>query len=450
MNTRSIVTVAGLALAAPAAFADTRDAKSAVDAIALYSQGAAVVQDSRKLNLKRGEQRIDWPVMGQLQPETLWLSGEGVQLSGFSLAGNVASQSRLAARVGQQISVTDDHGKTRQGQLVAVEGDTAYVRIQDRIERFTAASPARLSWPAQNSAADGDSALNLDVIARRAGKQALTATYQTSAPSWQASYTGRFDPGSGQLELTAAAVIDNSGHDTLAADQAWLVAGDTSRADGHGPQPVMMAKMTVGESRSTGRAQSVGDVYRYPLAGGLHVPAGATQSVALIKPLTVDAKRHYRFENYALTDSADARRHVRVSLAFDNDSKQPLPAGPVRIYDGSHQAQLMGGTQLDDTPAGAPVELALGSAFDVTGTHRVSQQSEAGGTRTSQVTVELFNAGQKARRVTLAERLPNGAQLADDAPETSGGSASQPEWKVNVPANGHERLRYSFTQPASR
>ncbi len=108
---------------------------------------------------------------------------------------------------------------------------------------------------------------------------------------------------------------------------------------------------------------------------GLHVKAGAVKSVALMQPISVDAKRQYRFENYALNDTGAKRQHARVSLAFDNSSDQPLPAGAVRIYDAAHAAQLMGGTQIDDTPAGAPVTLALGGAFDITGTHRVTQQA---------------------------------------------------------------------------
>ncbi len=65
------------------------------------------------------------------------------------------------------------------------------------------------------------------------------------------------------------------------------------------------------------------------------------------------------------------------------------------------------------------------------------------------MTIELFNAGDKPRQVTVAERLPAGARLADNAPKTSGGSAEQPEWQVSVPAGGHQTLDYSFSQPKS-
>lgn len=456
MRSRWIFTLAGLVAAAPFAFAATGvDSNHAVDAIALYSQGAAVVQDSRTVTLDQGEQTVSWPLIGTIRPDTLWLSGAGVQLTGFNMSaqGPGSSGSTLSDRVGQPVTLRAPGGKTSQGTLVNVDGDTAYVRVDNRIERITAASPTEISWsvgPSKTGAGSSDSGLTMDVSADQAGKQKLTATYQTHAPSWHASYTGRFDPVCGKLRLASQAVIDNNGRGALDAKQAWLVAGDTSRADGGAPQPMMMAKMASSASSTAGEPQAVGDVYRYPLAHGLHIEAGAVKSVALMQPISVDAKREYRFENYALNNTGKSRQHARVSLAFDNSSGEPLPAGAVRIYNAGHAAQLLGGTRIDDTPAGAPVQLALGSAFDITGTHRVTKQSSAdGGANTTQVRVELFNAGDKMQKVTVAERLPAGAQLADDAPKPSGGAPDHPEWQVSVPAGGHQTLSYSFSQPKS-
>ncbi|AWN16344.1 DUF4139 domain-containing protein [Salinisphaera sp. LB1] len=456
MHSRWIFTLAGLAAIAPSAFAATDvGSNHTVDAIALYSQGAAVVQDSRTLTLEQGEQTVSWPMIDAIQPDTLWLSGKGVQLTGFDInaRGTGVSGSHLSDRIGRSVTLRAPGGETRQGTLVNVDGDTAYVRVDTRIERITAASPVEISWPVGKSrggAGNSGSGLTMNLDADKSGQQKLTVTYQSKAPSWQASYTGRFHPASGKLRLVSQALIDNSGHEALDARQAWLVAGDTSRAHGGAPRPMMMAKMASSESSAADQPQAVGDVYRYPLAHGLHVKAGAVKSVALMQPISVEATRRYRFENYALSDTGNSRQHAQVSLAFDNSSGRPLPAGAVRIYDAGHAAQLMGGTRIDNTPAGAPVTLALGGAFDITGIHRVTKTTRGdNGVKTTRVRVELFNAGDKARQVTIAERLPAGAKLADDAPRTRGGSAEKPEWRVSVPAGGHRTLRYRFLQPKS-
>lgn len=429
-----------------------------VDALALYSQGMAVVQDKRTIPLKQGTQRVAWPVPGAVQPETFWLHGKGVTLNGFdTTAASTASQANpLAARINQPVWLVGDQAGRQQGKLVALDGDTAYVQVGDRIQRITASTPVRLEWPAgadadqQGSAAP---ALSLNLNARSAGKQSLDATYQIAAPSWQASYTGRFDAQTNQLVLQSSAVIDNAGHAALDADKAWLVAGDTARADNGAPRPMMMAKMAAAPS-AAGQPEAVGDLYRYPLAHGLHVAAGATRVVSLMAPVTLKARRQYRFENYAMT-SDDERQHVGLQLVFDNQSKQPLPAGAFRIYDAGQAALLMGGGQLGDTPAGAPVALDLGRAFDVTATHQSStafankgdKNDDQTSARTTTVKITLHNASDTAHQITLAERLPAKAELASDAPKPTGGTASAPQWQVSVPANGDQTFSYRFTQP---
>lgn len=462
MQIRWVMTLAGLVAATPFAFAANADRQAGaeqtghrVDAMALYSQGSAVVQDSRTVKLNKGAQTVNWPLVGAVKPDTLWLAGPGVTLTGFDMAAAHASggKTQLADRVGQSVTLSTPDGSNRKGTLVGTDGETAYVRVDNRIQRITAASPTQISWlagPEKQTASDEAPGATLHVNADKAESAKLTATYQTDAPSWQASYTGRFDPQTGKLALSANAVIDNSGHVALDADKAWLVAGDTARTDSQGPRPVMMMAKMAAAPAAAGQAQAVGDVYRYPLAQGLHVAAGATQSVALMAPIKVDAKRQYRFENYALADSGDNRQHADVSLSFDNDSKEPLPGGAVRVYDAGHAAQLMGGTRIDDTPAGAPVQLALGGAFDITGTHRIVKHAKSDdGATTTTVQVKLFNAGKQDAEVAVAERLPSGATLADDAPKTDGGSADQPQWQVKVPANGDKTFTYRFTQPKS-
>lgn len=450
------LSLAGLVLACGPALAasDANHSADAVDAMALYAQGSAVVQDQRTLDLQKGVQTVQWPAPGVIQADTLWLIGAGVRLNGFQVSQQQSKDSAaLAARIHKMVTLTPaDGGKPEQGQLVAVDGDVAYVQLDGQIRRVTPSSPTQISW-----SADGDSTgtpapsgLSLNLDAEKAGQQALTATYQMDAPSWQASYTGRFDPDSGQLELQAKAIIDNSGHGALNADKAWLVAGQVSRTANHGPQPVMMmARAQAKSSDAAGAPQASGAVYRYPLKQGLHVPAHVTQAISLMQPVQFAAKQHYSFDHYALADDARSRSHAGVALSFKNNSDVPLPAGAIRIYNASGEAQLMGGGQIDDTPQGAPARVSLGQAFDITGTHQIVDQSAAGTSPESRtVKVVLYNASDKAHTVTVSERLPNGATLAKDAPETSGGSASQPQWQVKVPANGQQSLSYTLDMPA--
>lgn len=456
VSTRRTLGLAGLVLVCgPAlAAADAGHSPDAVDAMALYAQGSAVVQDQRKLDLQQGAQTVTWPAPGVINADTLWLSGSGVSLNGFQLRQKQSKDAGvLAGRLNKSVTLTrEDRGEPQQGELVAVDGDVAYVRVDGHIRRVTPSSPTQISWSGDvdTDGATSPSVLSLNVDADKAGEQAVTATYQMDAPSWQASYTGRFDPDSGQLDLQANAIVDNSSSAALNADKAWLVAGEVSRADQNGPHPVMMmARAQAKSANSAGKPQASGGVYRYPLTQGLHVPAHVTKAITLMKPLQLSAEQHYSFNHYALADNPKSRSHAGVELSFDNSSDLPLPAGAVRVYNASGEAQLMGGGQIDDTPQGAPARVSLGQAFDITGTHQIVDQSsgdESSDSRTVKIT--LYNASDEMHRVTLAERLPNGATLAKDAPETSGGSASEPQWQVKVPANGQQSLTYTLQMPA--
>lgn len=439
-----VASVSATLLGAPA-FAQSGAESDGVDAMAVHNRGAAVIQTTRAFDLASGEQTLDWPIDGRLRADTFWLQGDSVRLIGLSaLSDNDNGAGLLAARIGQPVTLLrdgqDGDARTREATLVGLSGDNALVRVDDRIERLTQRSPWRLSWPAGDDAPSG---VGLDVAARKAGRQELTATYQIDGPSWQASYTGRFDAKAETLSLQSLAVIDNSGGSALKAQRAWLVAGDVSRANGHRPQPMMMARSEAKMADSA--PEAAGDTYRYALDGPLQVAAGATRAVAMMAPVTFDAKRHYRFENRFHAVQRDAERsHAAVQLRFENSADKPLPAGVVRIYDGNRDATLMGEDRIADTPKGAPITLSLGSAFDITGERRLVGDSKTDGRRKATLEITLHNASERKVAVDVVEHLPQAADIVSASqPVDPDNPANTAHWTVDVPANGKTTLRYT-------
>lgn len=453
------VSISALALAAAcllplASVAAPQADGPAVDAMALYNQGAAVVQDRRDLDLKAGTQQVAWPVSGRLRPETLWLEGQGIILTGFSAErSGDANSDPLAARVGQDITLVrdaagDSDGSTRQATLVAARGDAVYVRVDNRIERIAVGSPWHITWPVDGAKATQGEGLQLAIDADTAAKVPVTATYQIDGPSWQASYTGRYDAETGQLALVSMAVIDNSGGARLAADKAWLVAGDVARAGRGGPQPMMMAR---GEAKMADSApQAAGDTYRYELDGALDVPAGGVRAVSMMAPMTFDATRRYRFDHYWYANGDDnAREHAQIRLSFDNTSDKPLPAGAMRIYDGQSQARLMGEDQIGDTPTAAPVALTLGSAFDITSTRKiVSEETSDAGQRARTIKLTLYNASDRKAAVDVVEQLPEGAKITSASiTQTGEAAANTGRWAIDLAPDDQRQLIYTVEWP---
>ncbi|MES1924617.1 DUF4139 domain-containing protein [Salinisphaera sp. T31B1] len=437
-----------------AAWAAPNDgASEPVDAMALYNQGAAVVQDTRELSLAAGAQQIGWPVAGRLRTDTLWLQGTGVRLTGFAASTQSdAAADPLAARIGQSVTLVRDDGTSpadqREATLVSASAEAVYVRVDGRIERLTAASPWQITWPVDGSTTQSGG-LNLELEADKAGSTPVTATYQIDGPSWQASYTGRFDASTGHLSLVSMAVIDNSGGAHLAADKAWLVAGDIARAGRGGmPQPMMMARSEAKMADSA--PEAAGDTYRYQLDEPLDVPAGGVRAVSLMAPLGFDATRRYRFTHGWYDDGRDgARDHAEIRLSFDNDSDRPLPAGVVRVYDGAAEARLMGSDQINDTPTGAPVTLTLGRSFDITSSRQiVSDDAANDGAHERTVKLTLHNAGAQPAAVDVIEQLPQGATIVSssigqqkDTPANTG------TWSIDLAADSQRQLIYTVRWP---
>ena len=160
---------------------------------------------------------------------------------------------------------------------------------------------------------------------------------------------------------------------------------------------------------STGRRSGRG----YPLKNGLHIAAGATRGMTLMAPFTLDAKRRTTFTHYATAAGRGAREHATLALHANNSTNKPLPAGLIRIDDADARAQLLGGDTLDDVPDGAPIDLTLGEAFDITAAREIAATETSGERR---VRMTLYNATQTSRPVRIVERLPDNARLAPGTP----------------------------------
>ena len=450
MTAKTLFTVGALALggvaaaqAAPEAAGPTKDGagSAARTAMTLYSQGMAVVQAQRSLSLDKGTQTVRWPVTALPETSSLALVGDGLRLTGFDVAAGAGQG--LAGRIGQRVVLGAGHGDdaTRQGTLVALDGDAALVRVDDRIERIALSSPTVIGWPAPED--DTQRVLSLDIAARTGGRQTATLLYQRAAPAWQASYTGTFDAETGALRVNASAIIDNQSSTPLDADQAWLVAGQPQRAGYNTPQPAMMmaSKSRVSHDSQPGAPEPAGGLYRYPLQNGLHIAAGATRGMALMAPFTLEATRRTTFTHYATATGRGAREHAMLALHARNSTNKPLPAGMIRIYDADARAQLLGGDTLNDVPAGAPIDLTLGEAFDITATREVAATET---TDERRVHMTLFNATQASRQVRIVERLPDNARLAPGAPKLAGQTDGAPTWRVTIPAGGQTDFSYRF------
>jgi hypothetical protein len=103
-----------------------------------------------------------------------------------------------------------------------------------------------------------------------------------------------------------------------------------------------------------------------------------------------------------------------------------------------------GESRIVDLPAGAPLELATGAAFDLLAERTQTEQRPAGGEGGADLGCEirLSNAGKSAATVEVRERLHGRWKIERSSHEARRLDATTAEFRVEVPAGGSATLTY--------
>jgi hypothetical protein len=145
-----------------------------------------------------------------------------------------------------------------------------------------------------------------------------------------------------------------------------------------------------------------------------------------------------------MVDSGGAIVSTLKLHAFDS-----LPAGYLRVLtaDKNGTPQFIGEGRIDDTPKGSDATITLGTAFDLRAerTRTSFSVDEAGRTLDEAFRIELSNASDSARTVTVREH-PNRWRewtLASSSTKPNQQTPDTLEFRVEVPANGKATLDYA-------
>jgi hypothetical protein len=134
---RRLLLTAGLAAASAPGLAQPEPGNLAVT---IYNQNLALVQDTRQINLPAGRSRQEFPnVSGQISPETVTLSAQGVGIVEQNFDFDLLSPSKLMEKaVGEEITLLRTNPATgaetrERARVLAVNGGVV-LQIGSRIE----------------------------------------------------------------------------------------------------------------------------------------------------------------------------------------------------------------------------------------------------------------------------------------------------------------------------
>lgn len=428
-------------------------------------EGYAVVRERRSLDLKRGVQDVvigDLPIYLDAEAMALaFTDGSSKVLSQRLLLGQ-GSNAALTGLIGRNVDVVGSNGQLLASGTLLRAGDGLLVRVGDNlttlIRDFAAVRVQDGHFPTGSS-------LSLRVDAARAGQAPAVLSYPTAGLGWRAAYVATLQPGATcRLQFESHASIANrSGrdwHDT----QLTLIAGEPNMAKASAPRPMMAAARGFSaKAEALPQQDSIGDYRSYTLPAAVELPDGSVSQVPLYADRTLDCVRTALYENgnsfqpqqpILNRDFNQGGSSAIVSTlklkAFDS-----LPAGYLRVLtaDRNGTPQFIGEGRIDDTPKGSDATITLGTAFDLRAerTRTSFSADKAGRTMSEAFRIDLSNAGDSARTVTVREHPSRWRQwtLISSSSKPSEQTPDTLEFRVEVPANGKATLdyavRYSWT-----
>ncbi len=432
-------------------------------AVTIYNQNLALVQDTRQLELPAGRSRQEFPnVSGQISPETVTLSGQGVGIVEQNFDFDLLSPSKLMEKaVGEEITLLRTNPATgaetrERAKVLAVNGGVV-LQIGNRIEVLRDDGlPVRAIFDRVPENLRARPTLSVTVEAARAGSRPVTLSYLTPGMSWKADYVTLFDEAAGKIDVQGWVTLTNTTGTTFDNADTLLVAGEVGGGGGGGydsydrsyrmPPPPGNRPGTETSSR-----ESLGDFLLYPLKERTTIANQQTKQVSFLDVTGAAGRRAYVFRNAWLgtqNEAASVDTVLQFSSSRDQGLGDALPAGTVRVYmkDSRGNAQFVGENRIGHTPMGSDVAITTGQAFDVKVQTLVTTRERKGGDRwQTTMSYVLTNARPAPVTVDLIQSgLWGDVRIVEESLKSTRRSASEAMWRVTVPANGDKTVTATF------
>ncbi|ANU07696.1 DUF4139 domain-containing protein [Paraurantiacibacter namhicola] len=340
--------------------------------VTIYSDGRALVQDVRQIDIPRGRSTIEFPdVSARIQAQTLSFNAAGAGIIEQNFDYDILTPAKLMEKhVGKQVTLVRTNpatgAVTRENATVLSVAGGVVVRIGDRIEVLKDDGlPVRVVFDRVPSNLRARPTLSVTVDSAQGGRRPASIRYLTPGLNWGADYVALYDENGGLIDMQGWVTLQNNTGTTFHNADTLLVAGGAGSGVGS------YGNAQVDPGTETADREQLGDFYLYPLPGRTTIAQAQTKQVSFLDVQGVPARKIYARGVGWLTSD---RRPMNVTsqLAFSTSRTaglgDALPQGTVRFYqrDAQGNPQFVGEDNIGHTPMGSMLTLDLGEAFDVT------------------------------------------------------------------------------------
>ena len=271
------------------------DQRSTV-AVTVYNHDLALVQETRRVNLPRGEFSLEFTdVPAQIIPASLLVSqvgGEGLEILEQNYEFDLMSRQKILQKyVGRELSWLQEEGGRITGTLLGMsEGPVFEVAGEVVFE-----VPGRLALPALPENLRARPTLVWLARNERAGQSEIATSYLTRGFSWKAEYVLDLNPAGDRADLQAWVSVVNRSGAAFADARLLLVAGDINRvSDTHLARSVAMRETAA--PRDGFEESTLFDYHLYTLERPTTLLDNQTKQLALFEASGITVQKRYRLQ----------------------------------------------------------------------------------------------------------------------------------------------------------
>ena len=364
-------------------------------ALTVYNAGAALIREQRLMTLAEGFNSITLrDVAATIDPTSFYFKSHSDPAGTVVLEqsyrwdrGDAAAL--LADYLGETVDITVSSDEQYSGELLRLNDDKATLRTGPSEILFISLYDIRgIQFPTPPDDLYAGPTLQLLLNSVSAGTQDVELSYLAGGMHWTADYSVFLNADNTALDLKGLVTLTNRSGRGYKDAELKLVAGEVSRIETESEEFAeerMMRAMSVAADDSASVAQrDLGDFKLYAVARPLTIADRETKQIEFVSGADIAAETTYVFDSspafrgyYSPIDYIEGRDatsvSVRTYLEFNTGGESgagaDLPAGRVRVYqaDVDGASLLIGEDNIDHTPTGEDLMVALGAAFDLAG-----------------------------------------------------------------------------------
>lgn len=344
-------------------------------AITIYNQGIGVVNEERKLDLKKGANEIFIEnVPTNIIPTSVFAEIPNAQIAEQNYRYDLASFATILNKfIGKEITLISDKDKPITGELISTNSQSVVIRLKDgQLFMIPDFNKYTINVGSLPKGLILRPTLQWNVISDKTANANLKLNYQTSGMDWNAQYVGVLNKDDNMLDLNAWVSVNNQSGAAFENANVKLMAGDVNINRNNVSDEY---RSNTNVNYLVGKAANVPafeekefmDFHLYTLDQEVTLLDKETKQITLFKKNAIPVKKKYLVSNNSLSAYYES---VAIVLEFKNEEKSnlgiPIPAGEFKINKNDGEStELVGEDRIGHKSKNDIITLNIGKAFDV-------------------------------------------------------------------------------------